>query len=184
MRAEQIPNAISVARIILVAPTAWFLLQERYGAAFVLFLVAGASDALDGQLAKRFGWQTPLGGLLDPIADKLLLVVSFVCLGWLGILPAWLVGLVILRDIVIVSGATVYHLRVAPLEADPMLISKANTVMQIVLVLATVARQAGAGLPEGFVTFGVWLVAFTTLASGVAYVVEWSRRARRHPHAH
>ena len=120
MRLEQIPNAISVARIILVGPTAWLLVNERYGAAFVLFLVAGASDALDGQLAKRFGWQTPLGGLLDPIADKLLLVVSFLCLGWLGELPAWLVGLVILRDLVIVSGATAYHFRVGPFEAEPM----------------------------------------------------------------
>ncbi len=183
MIARQIPNAISVARIILVAPTAWFLLEERYGAAFTLFLVAGLSDALDGQLAKRFSWQTPLGGFLDPIADKLLLVVSFLCLGWLGQLPAWLVGLVILRDLVIVSGAAVYHLRVAPFEAEPMLISKANTVLQIILVLAVVARQAGAGLPAGFVTVGVWLVAATTAASGVAYVIEWSRRARRHPHA-
>jgi cardiolipin synthase len=183
VRPEQIPNAISVARILMVAPTAWLLLQERYGAAFVLFLVAGASDALDGQLAKRFGWQTPLGGLLDPLADKLLLVVSFLCLGWLGELPAWLVGLVILRDLVIVSGATVYHLRIAPFEAEPMLISKANTVLQIVLVLAVVARQAGAGLPEGFVTLGVWVVACTTLVSGVVYVVEWSRRARDYPRA-
>jgi cardiolipin synthase len=181
VRPEQIPNAISVARIILVAPTAWLLLEQRYGAAFVLFLVAGASDALDGHLAKRFGWQTPLGGLLDPIADKLLLVVSFLCLGWLGELPAWLVGLVILRDLVIVSGATAYHFRVARLEADPLFISKANTVLQIVLVLAVAARQAGAGLPEGFVTIGVWVVAASTLASGVAYVVEWSRRARQGP---
>lgn len=178
MRPEQIPNAISVARIILVAPTAWLLLEQRYGAAFVLFLVAGASDALDGHLAKRFGWQTPLGGLLDPIADKLLLVASFVSLGWLGVLPAWLVAMVILRDLVIVAGAAAYHLRVAPLRAEPMLISKANTVMQIILVLLAVARQAGAGLPEGFIMVGVWLVAATTLASGVAYVVEWSRRAR------
>jgi len=177
---RQLPNAISVARIILVAPTAWLLLQERYGLAFTLFLVAGLSDALDGQLAKRFGWQTPLGGLLDPIADKLLLVVSFLCLAWLGELPVWLVGLVIVRDLVIVSGATVYHFRVERLQAEPMLISKANTVLQIILVLAVVARQAGAGLPEGFVTVGVWLVAASTVASGVAYVVEWSRRARRH----
>ena len=183
MRLEQIPNAISVARIVLVGPTAWLLLSERYGAAFALFLVAGVSDALDGQLAKRFGWQTPLGGFLDPIADKLLLVVSFLCLGWLEELPLWLVALVILRDLVIVSGATAYHFRVAPFEAEPMLISKANTVLQIVLVLAVVARQAGAGLPEGFITIGVWVVTATTVASGVAYVVEWSRRARNPPHA-
>lgn len=181
MRPEQIPNAISVARILLVGPTAWLLLGERYGAAFVLFLVAGASDALDGQLAKRFGWQTPLGGLLDPIADKLLLVVSYLCLGWLGDLPTWLVGLVIVRDLVIVSGATAYHFRVGPFEAEPMPISKANTVLQIVLVLTVVAREAGAGLPGGFVTVGVWVVAATTAASGVAYVVEWSRRARNPP---
>jgi cardiolipin synthase len=177
VRALHIPNAITVARILLVAPTAWLLLEERYGAAFGLFLVAGLSDALDGQLAKRFGWQTPLGGLLDPLADKLLLVVSFLCLGWLGVLPAWLVALVILRDLVIVTGAAVYHFRIARLEAEPMLLSKANTVAQIVLVLLAVAHRAGVGFPAGIIDVGIWIVTASTISSGVAYVVVWSRRA-------
>ena len=177
MRALHIPNAITVARILLVAPTAWLLLEERYGAAFGLFLVAGLSDALDGQLAKRFGWQTPLGGLLDPLADKLLLVVSFLCLGWLGVLPAWLVALVILRDLVIVTGAAVYHFRIARLEAEPMLLSKANTVAQIVLVLLAVAHRAGVGFPAGIIDVGIWIVTATTISSGIAYVVVWGRRA-------
>jgi cardiolipin synthase len=180
VRASFIPNAITVVRILLVAPTAWLLLEERYGAAFGLFLVAGLSDALDGQLAKRFGWQTPLGGLLDPLADKLLLVVSFVCLGWLGVLPRWLVGLVILRDLVIVTGAAVYHYRIAPVQAEPMLLSKANTVMQIVLVLLAVAHRAGAGFPAGMIDVSVWIVTATTVSSGIAYVAEWGRRAARY----
>ena len=183
MRADQIPNAITVVRMLLVAPTAWLLLDGRFGAAFALFLVAGLSDALDGQLAKRFGWQTALGGLLDPIADKLLLVVSFLCLGWLDVLPGWLVALVILRDLVIVTGAAIYHFRIAPVEAEPILLSKANTLMQIVLVLLAVAHQAGAGFPAGMIDVAVWIVAATTASSGVAYVVEWGRRALSHQRA-
>ncbi len=177
MRLEYIPNLITLGRIAMVGPIVWYLVNEDYGVAFLLFLVAGASDALDGQLAKRLGWESRLGGLLDPAADKLLLVAGFLCLGWLDALPGWLVALVILRDLVIVAGAATYHWRVAPLEVDPMFISKVNTVLQIALVLVAIAERAWAAVPPVLSQLLVVAVAATTIASGAAYVIEWSRRA-------
>ena len=108
MTAAQIPNLICVLRIALVWPIISALVDGRFLVALVLVAIAGASDGLDGYLAKRFNWRSRLGGLLDPLADKLLLVSTFVTLAWLGLTPAWLAALVILRDIVIVTGGLVY----------------------------------------------------------------------------
>ncbi|MEN8175045.1 MAG: CDP-alcohol phosphatidyltransferase family protein [Pseudomonadota bacterium] len=176
---RQIPNLISVLRILMVAPFAWALITERFGLGLVLFAVAGVSDALDGFLAKTFGWQTRLGGFLDPLADKLLLVTGFVTLGWLELLPWWLVAMVILRDVVIVSGALVYHFHVGRFDARPTYISKVNTAMQITLVLAVVVDKGLYAVAPGILTALVFLVSVTTVLSGLDYVVAWARRARR-----
>ena len=109
MKRSDIPNIITVFRFLLVPPVVLLLLNHRYGAALIVFGVAGFSDALDGFLAKRYGWSSRMGAIMDPLADKLLLVASFVTLGWLGLIPPWLVALVILRDVVIVIGAMIYH---------------------------------------------------------------------------
>jgi len=174
---RQLPNIISVLRIILVVPTAWALVEERYQLGLILFVVAGVSDALDGFLAKTFGWQSRLGGFLDPLADKLLLVAGFLAVGWLGLVPLWLVVLVILRDVVIVTGALIYHFRVGRFEAEPTLISKVNTAMQIALVLVVVVDKGLVGVAPWVVSALVVVVTLTTLASGANYVVEWGRRA-------
>ena len=143
MKRSDIPNLITFARILLVVPVVWLLHTHNYIGALAIFALAGFSDALDGFLAKRYGWESRLGSLLDPIADKLLLVCSFLVLGAHGLLPLWLVGLVILRDAVIVTGATVYHFRIQHLVAgEPTLSSKLNTLMQILLVLAVVLTEA------------------------------------------
>ncbi len=136
MRREEIPNLISVLRIFLSIPVIWMLLEQRFEIALVLFAVAGISDGLDGYLAKRNGWVSRLGGLLDPLADKVLLVSSYLSLAVIGAIPVWLVMLVILRDLVIVTGALVYNFRVKQLDVAPSLLSKFNTLAQIVLVLA------------------------------------------------
>lgn len=184
LAARDIPNLISIGRVILVGPVVWALLEKRFDLAMVLFLVAGLSDGLDGFLAKRFQWQSRLGGILDPLADKFLLVSTYLCLGWLGELPVWLVVLVLLRDLVIVTGALVYHFRVAQFQADPTLISKLNTLMQIVLALVVVFSLGVVELPAGLIATLIWTVTITTALSGVGYVVEWTRRAvagsRRH----
>lgn len=178
MRARDIPNLITVGRMLLVLPTAWMLLEHNYQLALVLFFVAGASDALDGFLAKQFDWTSRLGAILDPLADKALLVACFAALSWNGLLPVWLFGLVILRDVVIVAGAVVYHFRIAALDAQPTLISKVNTLAQILLVLLIIVHQASGWGRADWAGSLVYLVTLTTLWSGIDYVVTWSRRAR------
>lgn len=179
LKAHHIPNLITGLRILLVAPFLWALLEERYGAALLLFVIAGVSDALDGFLAKYFGWTSELGGLLDPIADKLLLIGAILALGWLNELPGWLVTLVILRDLLIVSGAVSYHLLIERFEAAPLMISKLNTLVQLMLVCTVIVHYGMISLPEALLTGLIVLTALTTLWSGAAYVWQWSQRARR-----
>ncbi len=180
LQARDIPNLISFARIALVPPIVYALLGGDYVLSLWLFLIAGISDGLDGFLAKRFGWQSDFGGKLDPAADKLLLLSCYFVLGWIGLLPWWLVGLVFLRDIVIVVGWIAYNRRIQRISAQPMLISKVNTFVQIVLVLAVVANQVGPFLDTGLLLALLILVAVTTAWSGVAYVGYWGKRAVRH----
>jgi cardiolipin synthase len=179
VKASDIPNIITVFRFLLVPPLVLLLLQEQFGLALLIFGVAGFSDGLDGFLAKRFNWASRLGALMDPLADKLLLVSSFITLGWLQRIPLWLVCVVILRDLVIVGGALVYNFRIERLEADPSMVSKLNTVTQIVLVLAVLLSQVVAGVPYLWMDVLLYCVLVTTLWSGFDYVWRWSRRAWR-----
>ncbi|MBS0212512.1 MAG: CDP-alcohol phosphatidyltransferase family protein [Proteobacteria bacterium] len=167
----------------LVVPLLWCLDTGEYRWALGLALVAGFSDALDGWLAKRYDWCTPLGSLLDPVADKLLLAGSFIGLWLVGAITAWLPALVIGRDVVIVLGAVAYHNLVGPLQGDPTMLSKATTVAQILLVLALLVGLANSPLPWGVALGMEIVVAALTAASGIDYVVRWSLRARREWHA-
>lgn len=164
-------------RIALAVPVALLLLHERYLAALILFFVAGVSDGLDGYLAKRFNWRSRLGSVLDPIGDKLLLVATYLALGWTGFIPLWLVVAVLARDIVVLGGALAFHFLIGRYEMAPSLVSKVNTFAQIVLVLAVVVSLAGAALPEWFINAIMSVVFVTTLWSGVDYVWTWGRRA-------
>lgn len=177
MKASDLPNLITFLRFLLLPPVVLLLLNRRYDAAMLVFAVAGFSDALDGYLAKRYHWTSRLGGLLDPLADKLMLVSGFVTLAWLGVIPAWLVALIILRDVVIVTGAIVYHLRIEKLEAEPSAVSKVNTLAQILLILAVMFSQAFHQLPEFLMNMLIYGVLLTTLWSGFDYVWTWGRRA-------
>lgn len=180
MQASQIPNLISILRILLVPPVVMLLLAGDYGWALILFLVAGISDGIDGYLARHYHWTSRLGAILDPLADKLLMVCTYLTLGWLGDLAGWLVGLVIWRDVVIVAGTLLYRWRVGPVAFEPLMISKINTVCQILLVVATLLLLTGVDWLYWPQRVLVTVVAFTTLASGLAYVFIWSRRAREH----
>lgn len=180
LAAHHIPNLITIARLMLVGPVVWLVLQGDYALALLLFLVAGVSDALDGFLAKRYGWTSRLGGILDPMADKLLVLGCFLSLGWAGVLPWWLVGLVLLRDLVIVSGALTYHFLVSPFQAAPTLASKLNTLTQLGLVFLVLLARAQPLLPSEVIEIMIWLTVATTLASGIDYVWTWTRRALRH----
>ncbi len=177
MRARDIPNLITVVRLLLVAPIIACLLTGRYGWALALFVVAGVSDALDGFLAKRFDWTSRLGGLLDPLADKLLLVTCYLALAWQGLVPAWLTALVLGRDLVILSGAIAYHVLIERLEAAPSVISKVNTLSQLLLVVAVLTHYGARALPAGWLDVLIYTVIATTLLSGIDYIWTWGWRA-------
>ena len=177
MKARDIPNIITALRFLLVPPVVILLLQERFTAALIVFGVAGLSDGLDGFLARRFDWRSRLGGIMDPLADKLLVVSSFVTLGWLGLIPAWLVLLVILRDLVIIAGATFYHMRIEQFDAEPSVASKLNTAAQVLLVLAVLYSSGIQALPVMLMDVLLYGVLVTTLWSGFDYAWTWGRRA-------
>lgn len=149
------------------------MIDGRMETAFILFLVAGASDALDGYLAKRYGWQTELGAYLDPLADKALLVSIYVVLGLSSQLPTWLVLAVVSRDILIVGAILLSWLLGRPVAVRPLLVSKINTVGQIVLA-AMVLGDIGFSLGlEGIAGGLVWIVGGLTILSAAAYLVNW-----------
>ena len=173
-----IPNAISLVRIALVVPILMLILQGQYGWALALFFFAGFSDGLDGYLAVRFNWQTRLGGLLDPVADKLLVAGMFITLAWVGQIPVWLATVVILRDVVIFGGAVAYNFLIEPVQGEPSRISKLNTALEL-MFLFFVLSHAGFGWPEP-ITLTVLgaSILVTVVISGADYVWSWSRRAR------
>jgi cardiolipin synthase len=179
VKPSDIPNLITVLRILLVVPIGWVLLQQNFVLALVLFFIAGFSDALDGFLAKQFDWTSRLGALLDPLADKALLVTCFAVLVWIKLLPLWLLVLVVARDVVIVAGAVLYNFRIQRLEAEPTIISKLNTVLQIALVLLVIIQQVvPAWVQASWIQLLIYAVTVTIVWSGLDYVVTWSRRAR------
>lgn len=179
MKLSTLPNAICVLRMLLVVPILWALAAGAYELTLLLFLFAGFSDGLDGFLAKRFGWRSELGGLLDPLADKLLLVCVFLAVTLLGLVPAWLTSCVIGRDLIIVSGALAYQYFVGPVRGEPTPVSKLNTVLQLLFILAVVSRAAYGWPAESLVIVLGAGIFVTTVVSGIDYVWTWSRRAMR-----
>jgi cardiolipin synthase len=170
-----IPNAITLARLCAVPLAVWLILKHEMVAAFWLFVAAGVSDAVDGFIAKRFDARTEVGAVLDPVADKALLVTVYITLGLTGRLDDWLVILVVFRDIFIVGGVLVLYVLGSPPAIKPLLVSKLNTALQIVLA-GTVLLRAAYGIPGVMVVEAlVWAVAASTLASGVAYAWGWVR---------
>ena len=174
---RQIPNLITLIRIALIVPIAAALVHKQLDTTLVLFATAALSDALDGFLAKRFGWQSELGSILDPIADKLLLATVFVSLTVLGLVPPWLMAAALARDAVIVTGAAAYRLFIGPLTAQPSLVSKLNTLCQAAFVLVVVARAAFAEPPPWAEAALGALVFVTTVVSGIDYVMTYAWRA-------
>jgi len=171
-----LPNIISSIRILLAVPIALTLARHQFASTLWLFAVAAASDAVDGWLAKRFGWQSDLGGLLDPIADKLMLATVFVMLTLLGNLPVWLTATVVARDCVIVSGAICYRILLGPVTARPSMVSKLNTLCQILFILDIIAAQQFSWPRAWGVALGA-LVFVTVSVSGIDYVVVYARQA-------
>ena len=170
-----LPNIITLGRLLIVPLAIWLILSGEYWAAFWAFVFAGLSDAVDGFIAKRFNLRTQIGALLDPVADKALLVSVYVTLGVAGRLPAWLVILVVFRDLMIVGGFLLVQLLVKKIPWEPLIISKVNTALQILLAAFTLARLGFGAEDHGAVTVLVLAVATTTVLSGAAYLVRWAR---------
>jgi len=179
MTLSSLPNLICILRIALAVPVVWSLVHGLFGLTLVLFAIAAVSDGLDGFLAKRFDWTSETGKVLDPVADKLLLVSVFITLTLLGLVPPWLAVAVVLRDLVIGVGAAVYRWLFGPLEGHPTRPSKLNTVLQLAYVLAVVGNAATPAVPSALVVALGAAVLVTTVVSGVDYVMTYIRKAVR-----
>ncbi len=174
-----LPNLISLARLLSVPLTVWLILEGRLGYAFWLFVASGVSDAIDGFLARRLNAVSTLGSYLDPLADKALLVGVYVTLGYKGHLEVWLAILVVSRDIMIVGGALLMVMMDETFRIEPSAISKVNTTAQIVLAALVLGRLGLEVDDFGASIVLTFVVAATTLGSGGGYLVAWYRRTAK-----
>jgi cardiolipin synthase len=170
-----LPNFITIARFIMVPVIILAMINGEMMVAFVLFLLAGLSDAVDGFIARQFNQKSELGTWLDPVADKFLLVGVFIMLGWLEALPSWLVLLAVSRDGLIVGAVVLSSLMDNPVEMRPLLVSKANTTAQILLIVLVLADLAGIAELGAVIEWMIYGVAGLTIASASAYLVTWLR---------
>ncbi|HSM42776.1 MAG TPA: CDP-alcohol phosphatidyltransferase family protein [Afifellaceae bacterium] len=170
-----IPNFITVARLLAVPLIVWLMIRDLYLLAAVAFAATGISDAVDGFIARRYGQSSELGGYLDPIADKVLLVSVFVTLGFKGVLPLWLIMLAVSRDLLIVGAVILAWMVNRPLEMRPHWVSKFNTAAQVLLVALALGERAGVGAFAMAVQIGIFVVAASTVLSAASYLREWNR---------
>ena len=177
---RHLPNVITASRILLVAPIAVALVNHRLATTIALFGVAAFSDAADGFLAKRFGWQSELGAVLDPAADKILLATVFIALAYLKLVPLWLMAAAVARDAIIVAGALLYRCVIGPLHIRPSVASKFNTLCQAVFIMAVVGREEFS-VPPAWAVMALGALVFATVAvSGIDYILIYGRRALSH----
>ena len=172
MQLKDIPNIITIARIILIAPIAMLLINQLFVEALILFFVAGLSDGLDG-----FKWRSDLGAILDPLADKSLLIVVYIFCSIIGIIPWWLTIIIVLRDVVIISGVVFYYKNIQKITMSPSIVSKINTFMQILLVLVLLLNQIYFLFEQLWMQYFFYIVLTTTLLSGADYIWTWGIRA-------
>ncbi|MDB5591724.1 CDP-alcohol phosphatidyltransferase family protein [Enterovirga sp.] len=170
-----IPNLITIARLIMVPIVVVMIGQGLWMAAFLVFVVAGISDAADGIIARRYHLRTELGAYLDPLADKALLVSIYVTLSVVGVLPGWLAVIVVSRDAMIVSAILVSRLMDRPVEIKPLFVSKLNTAAQIAYAALVLGMMAMDDPPGRVLLAGMVVVAVLTVLSAAAYLARWLR---------
>jgi len=172
-----VPNSITLVRLGLIPVTAYYLWVEAYGIALPIFLAAALSDFVDGYIARKFKITSALGAALDPVADKLLMLVTTVLLAWHELVPIWLAIAIVTRDIIIVVGALAYRLVIGRLQIAPTWLSKVNTFIELLVLLLVMAGAAG------WIAGGAWMAALflivfvSVVASGAQYVWLWGRKA-------
>lgn len=175
---RQIPNALTLARLVLIAPFLVFIYQHAYVNAFYTFIIAGFTDALDGWLARTYQWQSPFGSFIDPVADKLLIASSFISLAMIGCVPWWLVALVFLRDITIsITVLGWYWLIPQKPDFKPSYLSKVNTVLQLALVTLCLFELAFANVNAYLLATLTTLTTITTASSYIDYAWTWGKKA-------
>jgi len=174
---RHLPNLICLIRLALIWPVLVTLHAGEHVAVLGLFVAAAVSDGLDGYLAKRFNWTSELGKILDPLADKLLLVTVFVESAWLGLVPWWLTAAVVARDVLIGLGALTFRLWFGPLRGRPTVISKVNTAAQLAYVMLVLLNAAARVPPREILDACAVLTLATTVVSGLHYVLTFTRRA-------
>jgi len=177
---RHVPNAICVFRILLTVPTVIAIGRSEEILALGLFTIAAISDGLDGYLAKRNGWTSDLGRILDPIADKVLLVSTFLACTWQGLIPVWLAAAAVARDLVLGGGALIYRLWFGPIEGSPSALSKVNTTLQIIVVIMAMLNAVAPIVPSALVVTLTMVTFGTTVLSGIDYarrsfVLAWAR---------
>jgi len=175
---RQIPNALTLSRLVLIAPFLVFLYHQEYVNAFYIFILAGFTDGLDGWLARCFHWQSAFGSFVDPMADKLLIASSFISLALIGRIPWWLVMLVFLRDITISIGVLAwYWLIQRKPDFKPTYLSKINTVLQLALVTLSLFELAFFKITHNLLEILTMLTAITTIGSYIDYTWTWGKKA-------
>lgn len=182
MKRHHIPNIITLLRVFLLLPFIYTLLNGAYQTAFYIFFFAGLSDGLDGYLARRYQWQSRLGGMLDPISDKLFVSCSYLSLGWLNALPWWLVILVLTRDLIIIGGVSLYQYLCGSVDFHSTLLSKTNTVLQGMVVFATIFQLGFSALPTVLFQGLIVLTTLTTALSCLHYIYLGSTMAYQKLH--
>ena len=173
---RQIPNLLCLIRIALIWPIVTALAARNMPTALALFAAAAVSDGLDGYLAKRFSWTSELGKILDPLADKLLLITVFVQAAWLELIPWWLTAAVVARDVMIGLGALIYRLWFGPVRGRPTMLSKINTALQLAYVGLVMLNTAVAVPPREMLDAAADITLASTVLSGLHYIASFTRR--------
>lgn len=163
--------------MLLVLPVAWLLARQEYRWTLWVFAIAAFTDGLDGFLAKRCGWTSKLGKILDPLADKILLVGVFIALAFVSVVPVWLAVTAVTRDLVITAGAITYNSLYGDPQGHPTWISKLNTLGQVGYILLVVGSKVVVAIPGELLTLAGALVFVTTVVSGIDYVLTYSSKA-------
>lgn len=174
-----LPNLITIGRLIMVPLVIYMIIDAQWLGAFVIFVTAGVSDAIDGCIARRFDMRSELGAYLDPVADKALIVSIYLTLSMVGAVPVWLVILVVSRDLMIVSAVVLSWIMDRPVAMAPFLVSKLNTAAQLGLAAIILGSRAF-GIDAGpAMQVGQALVALLTVGSTAAYLAFWMRHMAR-----
>lgn len=181
---KHLPNALTLLRLLCALPIGWSVLTRSYDLALLLFALASVSDALDGMLARRFGWLSRLGALLDPLADKLLLVICYLCLTWIQLVPWWLAAVVFGRDVLLIGGGWLGHSRGIALAIEPNTLGKISTFLQMLLVVVLLLEHSTLATALGLGFMLQFLVLCSTLLSGLAYGWRWVGQISVHNREH